>query len=1329
MRSRACSDLLALTLAFSGHTVVIDGPPEGHCGDVGRRQLVEASSCCSELHVKAIENPQFLNQNVSEVSGLQREGRPVYSNVSVDAPTGVAATHLSYSAGSWRITQTGGGATISDISTPSSDECPSELPMEDWFYAAGNRSFPLPLNISVVCVTGPLPRDDPPSLPPALPGRKARPPSAAVPPPPGLQPCPEGSLRMAATGDDPHTGDEERRYPLGDCTCAPGWVQDPWVTRRGGDAPRCVNCEIAYPGALCSGFGVTLRGLQTRRGWWRPTASSLNFSRCPFDSCIGGLAPDPGAGVVDGFDVYDPRASSTCANGTSGAWCEQCEKAGDYFDEELQNCESCAESLPLGLTLVIAVAVLAIGMCCGARRLRRRGRPQLRRVSFSVRSKLKIIFSFYSIIVQIGVVYDVHYPPSFRRLLAVFDAFQLKLLEWVPGLHSKCFGFPDLTGELLVLAIVPLLITLFGLLTSVAAYRRNATTIAALPSGEGPLTPDTRTPDTPTPDTPTPDTLSRASRPPPTKAALRGAAMSSLPLTLVVTFIVSPSIASRGFRVLSACTCFTLLDDVVLPPSPPPSPFAPPFPPTAPPPPPPPSPPHVPPAAPPLPSGPPRPSLPSPPPPLPLAPPRRTQLPPPPPSRSPPLPTPAVTPPPSMAPRRAPIPPTAAPSLLPRAPPPLAASPPPFAPDAGSPPPPSALVCFLPDDLTVRCERPCGDSLCVGGELRSVAILAAIIYGGIVPLMYAGLLFACRTTIRERRSTRLSRALQLLYAEYRTDCFAWEMLLVALKLLLTGVLALYHRGSLEQLYAALLAALTFMVLQLWVAPYRDESDAALGAVSATALVLYIITTSNLQAGAKGATFAASQLPTFVLILSAAALALLIAFLLQFWQRCRTALRLPIAHWRSDQAIAVPSPKPSGQFHVFVSHQWGSGQDQARSIKDGLLSLAPGLSCFLDVDDLTSISELERLVDASELIVVFLSGSMRHGAERSDYFHSANCLRELRHAVMRRKPIVLVYETDRQHGGCSLETHRRDCPPDLKHLLAAGEPEHGKIGSAEPAVALVAWLRVREFRQQSLLQILAAVMRAERPTDSLYIPQSVLEQPSHAPPLRSAGLPPLQQRRYHVYASPSNAGAAAVAALLRDECQPVAAAEALQVCSDPTQRTQCSAFVLLLDETLFDEAADVLEDELTDALDESMPIVLMHEQRSLPHHHPIDFDRILERTPPRLRRAGLYSQTATPLHDHPKHLAIGLRLALRQLDHGHAADNDTGTANRLAQTAAQLALRLALRLAQLAMTAAAFAWAWLAAHSERCCRRCRKSTLDDRPQRVLLDGACGASSKL
>ena len=40
-----------------------------------------------------------------------------------------------------------------------------------------------------------------------------------------------------------------------------------------------------------------------------------------------------------------------------------------------------------------------------------------------------------------------------------------------------------------------------------------------------------------------------------------------------------------------------------------------------------------------------------------------------------------------------------------------------------------------------------------------------------------------------------------------------------------------------------------------------------------------------------------------------------------------------------------------KWHLFLSHIWGTGQDQCATIKRQLCLLMPGVSIFLDVDDL------------------------------------------------------------------------------------------------------------------------------------------------------------------------------------------------------------------------------------------------------------------------------------------------------------------------------------------------------------------------------------------
>ena len=47
-----------------------------------------------------------------------------------------------------------------------------------------------------------------------------------------------------------------------------------------------------------------------------------------------------------------------------------------------------------------------------------------------------------------------------------------------------------------------------------------------------------------------------------------------------------------------------------------------------------------------------------------------------------------------------------------------------------------------------------------------------------------------------------------------------------------------------------------------------------------------------------------------------------------------------------------------KWHLFLSHIWGTGQDQCANIKRQMLLYVPGVSVFLDVDDLQDIGELE-----------------------------------------------------------------------------------------------------------------------------------------------------------------------------------------------------------------------------------------------------------------------------------------------------------------------------------------------------------------------------------
>ena len=158
-------------------------------------------------------------------------------------------------------------------------------------------------------------------------------------------------------------------------------------------------------------------------------------------------------------------------------------------------------------------------------------------------------------------------------------------------------------------------------------------------------------------------------------------------------------------------------------------------------------------------------------------------------------------------------------------------------------------------------------------------------------------------------------------------------------------------------------------------------------------------------------------------------------------------------------MSVSGWRPSGahRYDVFLSYRWRTAQDQAIIFQLLLPQQLPGLRCFLDISNLQAIEDLERYVAESKVVIALLTGSMEKGVFKSDYFSSENCLREMRATLGdRAKTIILLLETDPDHGGGSLEAHQKDCPADLRPDLF-GESARAKV---------VRWVRFKPARTAS-----------------------------------------------------------------------------------------------------------------------------------------------------------------------------------------------------------------------------------------------------------------------
>jgi hypothetical protein len=203
-------------------------------------------------------------------------------------------------------------------------------------------------------------------------------------------------------------------------------------------------------------------------------------------------------------------------------------------------------------------------------------------------------------------------------------------------------------------------------------------------------------------------------------------------------------------------------------------------------------------------------------------------------------------------------------------------------------------------------------------------------------------------------------------------------------------------------------------------------------------------------------------------------------------------RVDLLRWTSDGAAIDPPPLEPGRVHTFISHNWASGQDQARAIKAQLTHVLPRLRVWLDVDDMrtkagtqaTDKKHFEALLDRVNVMTALLSGHVdQTGHEVSDYFKSPPCQAELGRARQNGIRVVFVHETDPAHGGISLEAHRREAE---KHGLGHMLREH----------PIVEWHRVQAYQDVSLRLIASEVLhqqaeeRLEHPERPMYLGREV-----------------------------------------------------------------------------------------------------------------------------------------------------------------------------------------------------------------------------------------------
>jgi len=281
--------------------------------------------------------------------------------------------------------------------------------------------------------------------------------------------------------------------------------------------------------------------------------------------------------------------------------------------------------------------------------------------------------------------------------------------------------------------------------------------------------------------------------------------------------------------------------------------------------------------------------------------------------------------------------------------------------------------------------------------------------------------------------------------------------------------------------------------------------------------------------------------------------------------------------------------------------------------------------------------------------------------------------ELRAAVAKKKPLILVLEMDANHGGVPLDVHREECPEELREAVFSAP--------------IIPWHRLKDFQICSMRLLVEQLLTAwDLPGNeqSIFIPADILRTP--LPHLASS-------KPFHACVSPNNVGAADVAVQLQlastrqaetRQAEPrSSAASAVQRVKTWSERSgsvslrsasvsrrsasvslsadrlrisdssthdfsDAMYFLVYLNDQTFNSGAssDYLSDEILRVLDAHVALLLVHEQRT--ECGGVSFPKIIESTPGVLLARGIYRSIATPLHAEP-HAAVSLRLLLDQID--------------------------------------------------------------------------------
>lgn len=349
---------------------------------------------------------------------------------------------------------------------------------------------------------------------------------------------------------------------------------------------------------------------------------------------------------------------------------------------------------------------------------------------------------------------------------------------------------------------------------------------------------------------------------------------------------------------------------------------------------------------------------------------------------------------------------------------------------------------FVTEDLSVECNNSPEHDAIIGW-----AVALVIIWPVGVCILYASLLFACRSSIARRSPSALVDATAFLHKDYNPEEFYyWELLELNRRLIITGWVTLIpnHLSSVR-LLVALLVSIAMLTLTASAKPYERRADNTVAVSSQLCLVLIFVgafvqqaldyvaelTGDERQAELVLHVVSAHQILVTFQIFAGVMLVLLCLHSLQGIVRSQ---RQPHIFLTSTNSRPVLSLSHGNHWHVFISQNGLTAHGTPGVIKLRLSSLLPEARVCLGREDAhhghgtNSNEDLLQActeVQSSNCVLMFMT---------KGYFASFDCKLDVRRAIEHGKPVVPVHEGDTVRGGATLESMWTECPRRVREFV-------------------------------------------------------------------------------------------------------------------------------------------------------------------------------------------------------------------------------------------------------------------------------------------------------